>query len=1056
MTPEEAYEESLRRIREAEETGALSLAIRGFKTLTRLPPELARLTKLRSINLNGCGLRDLFPLASLTSLQELGLLFCEQHSDLSQLASLTSLRRLNLSGKQVSGLFPLASLTTLQVLILHDCERVSDLSPLAGLTSLQFLHLDGCKQLNDLSPLAGLTSLRSLSLSGGNLSPLADLISLEALYLDECVSGDLSTLGGLTSLQSLSFAGRRQLSGNLYPLAGLTSLRSLTFSECGFRQFAPLESLLSTLKELRLFGCKFDDLPTEVCGESKYENVLDKIRAHYQDLKSGQRIDAQVKVLFLGNGGVGKTQLCRRLQGKAFDEKNISSTHGIQVNDMPLSLEGFPGPARLNLWDFGGQDIYHGSHSLFLKGQAVFLVLWTPAHETGTDSDGDLTFRRRPLAYWLDYLRAFAGTIASVLIVQSQCDSARDRAKHPSAKTDDFYVRWLEVSAKTGVGFNFVKGALEEAVRDRFDRRPPPPIGAGRIAVRDRLRKMLDEDQARPAARRQHRLLERSEFDILCEQEGGISNKEALLDFLHQNGVIFYRSGLFGGRIILDQNWALDAIYSIFHRDRCLKELKRQKGRFTRELLETLVWWDAVTDAPKYTSGEQQVFLGMMKSCGICFEVQSFAEYVAPELLPEWTDPSVQRDLQGLLHDESPNSECSARFVFLHDGILRNFLSKLGQHTKDKAIYWKYGCWFYEQKTQSQALIHTDWDDSANKIGPGTVRIRAWGQGANHLTEILIQELVELPLAQPPEIIGTISLRVQAESSSASTESRLGGLNQVETIKLADLIFGKDPNEMKDFFISYTKADQAWSEWIAWTLEAAGYSTVIQAWDFLPGSNFVLEMQRAATEANRTIAVLSLKYLESTFTQPEWAAAFAQDPQGKKQKLIPVRIAECELTGLLAPIVYLDLLGLPENDARSALLGAFTPGRNKPPLAPTFPGTRTPRSPGTSPTQPAFPGATETMSPPVAETLASVAENADQGSRLSASQRLQFIRQLNGILPQQFNMLLFSVNPEPGLIPPMPAAQGDRTTALLTWAEAPGGCGLSVLQELLNTIVNPQ
>jgi hypothetical protein len=238
-------------------------------------------------------------------------------------------------------------------------------------------------------------------------------------------------------------------------------------------------------------------------------------------------------------------------------------------------------------------------------------------------------------------------------------------------------------------------------------------------------------------------------------------------------------------------------------------------------------------------------------------------------------------------------------------------------------------------------------------------------------------------------------------------------------------------------------------------LEAAGYSTVIQAWDFLPGSNFVLEMQRAATEANRTIAVLSQKYLDSSFTQPEWAAAFAQDPEGKTRKLIPVRIDACQLTGILAPIVYLDLIGLPENDARTALLGAFSI-RNKPVSAPAFPGIRTPQAPGGPPTQPAYPGATETMSAPVAEILSSVAKNADQSRRLSPSQRLQFIRQLNGIVPQQFNMLLFSVNPEPGLIPPMPSAQGDRAAALLTWAEAPGGCGLSVLQQLLDTIVNPQ
>ncbi len=41
----------------------------------------------------------------------------------------------------------------------------------------------------------------------------------------------------------------------------------------------------------------------------------------------------------------------------------------------------------------------------------------------------------------------------------------------------------------------------------------------------------------------------------------------------------------------------------------------------------------------------------------------------------------------------------------------------------------------------------------------------------------------------------------------------------------------------KDFFISYNKADRPWAEWMAWQLEAEGYTTVLQAWDFLPGSN---------------------------------------------------------------------------------------------------------------------------------------------------------------------------------------------------------------------------
>ncbi|MBI3741186.1 MAG: toll/interleukin-1 receptor domain-containing protein [Chloroflexi bacterium] len=37
---------------------------------------------------------------------------------------------------------------------------------------------------------------------------------------------------------------------------------------------------------------------------------------------------------------------------------------------------------------------------------------------------------------------------------------------------------------------------------------------------------------------------------------------------------------------------------------------------------------------------------------------------------------------------------------------------------------------------------------------------------------------------------------------------------------------------MKNFFISYTSADRAWAEWIAFELERANYSVTIQAWDF--------------------------------------------------------------------------------------------------------------------------------------------------------------------------------------------------------------------------------
>src|SRR6476469_9171072 len=107
---------------------------------------------------------------------------------------------------------------------------------------------------------------------------------------------------------------------------------------------------------------------------------------------------------------------------------------------------------------------------------------------------------------------------------------------------------------------------------------------------------------------------------------------------------------------------------------------------------------------------------------------------------------------------------------------------------------------------------------------------------------------------------------------------------------------------MTDFFISYTGADRDWAEWIASTLKAANFSVVIQAWDFRPGGNFVIEMQKAAAGSNRTIAVLSPAYVRSLYAMAEWAAAFAADPDGSKGKLVPVMVQETALEGLLAPI----------------------------------------------------------------------------------------------------------------------------------------------------------
>jgi tetratricopeptide (TPR) repeat protein len=141
-----------------------------------------------------------------------------------------------------------------------------------------------------------------------------------------------------------------------------------------------------------------------------------------------------------------------------------------------------------------------------------------------------------------------------------------------------------------------------------------------------------------------------------------------------------------------------------------------------------------------------------------------------------------------------------------------------------------------------------------------------------------------------------------------------------------------------DFFVSYTSADRAWAEWIAWQLEAEGYKVVVQAWDFTAGRDWVHEMQHAATTAQRIVVVLSHTYLQSAHGEAEWRPFYAEDPSGAEGRLLSVRVGEVEPPGLLKTRIYVDLIDRDAESARAALLAAVRGARGKPAEEPEFPG----------------------------------------------------------------------------------------------------------------------
>ncbi|MCL9762217.1 TIR domain-containing protein [Frankia sp. AiPa1] len=171
--------------------------------------------------------------------------------------------------------------------------------------------------------------------------------------------------------------------------------------------------------------------------------------------------------------------------------------------------------------------------------------------------------------------------------------------------------------------------------------------------------------------------------------------------------------------------------------------------------------------------------------------------------------------------------------------------------------------------------------------------------------------------------------------------------------------FGRPEDATLNFFISYTTSDRPWAEWIAWQLEEKGFRVFIQDWDSIPGRNWMFGMQRGATEAEHTIALLSDDYLDSVYGQAEWQAAQAADPAGFRSKLVPIRVMDCPRPGLLGQIVSFDLFGLSEPTAKLRLIEqikAVRIGRAKPTSAPPFPA-RNIIAPGH---EPRFPGESDT------------------------------------------------------------------------------------------------
>jgi internalin A len=292
---------------------------------------------------------------------------------------------LNLSNNNISKLEGLGDLDSLQVFDLSS-NNISKLEGLSSLDSLQVLNLSN----NNITKLEGfdsLDNLQELRLSGNQISKLEGLGSLSNLQGLNLSGNQISKLDGLDSLGNLQ---ELYLSGNQISKLGkglehLNALTALYLSNNYLRvaeDIYELEILMPSLDILKISGNPVWLHFGMILEDDYTANHLETIKSFFNDLPNFQAVDLPCKVVLLGNHAAGKSSLLSCLLGEKIDLKH-ESTHGLKVKVPPSSQPeinyGLPDTVY---YDFGGQDFYHGIYRLFIKQQALKILLVDPANNS--------------------------------------------------------------------------------------------------------------------------------------------------------------------------------------------------------------------------------------------------------------------------------------------------------------------------------------------------------------------------------------------------------------------------------------------------------------------------------------------------------------------------------------------------------------------------------------------------------------------------------------------------------------------------------------------------
>jgi internalin A len=493
--------------------------------LTALPDDLAGLSNLSTLRINNNEFED-FPnsVFELSGLSRLYLHYNKIGNFPSQVKRNESLGYLNLSHNHLenipSSIFQLVKLRTLNL----SCNQIKQVNLVfpsqAHSIESRLTHLDLSHNGLQSIPqnLSAFTHLKVLNLSNNYLENSINDSAKET-------STDFSLF---QHLEELNLSHNTQLSE------------------------IPEEFLnCPNLTILRLEGCGFIDIPDEVLysRDAKYIiNYLNRIE------DEGSKPINEGKIIILGHEKEGKTSLILSMLKKKSILDPPPETESIDITPSALHIENLD--VRMNIWDFGGQEIMHAMHEFFMTPRTIYILACSVDHSSEEIDNS--------LIYWLELIGTFGGK-SPVIVALTKDDDANSDYNSTQIKTQ--YPQIYKVISTSSKKYQGVKDLLDiitdiissNILLPAFHKQMPVKY----FAIKEEINQLLDSS---PYLDYNNYIDTCKKFDVDDNHE-----QESLLISMHYIGIVFYRKHLDITPSILKPQWVIKGVYSIVNNWRIAK-----------------------------------------------------------------------------------------------------------------------------------------------------------------------------------------------------------------------------------------------------------------------------------------------------------------------------------------------------------------------------------------------------------------------------------------------------------------------------------------------------